>query len=298
MGIGLNEILADDPAARQRYLLLLRSCLTRSLAAGVRYPMLRRPLFRESPLGWALYPLADSLGWQLTKRESARLRRTGRDWPAEAETMIGEVRLRHLQECVESVIGRGIPGDLMETGVWRGGACILMRGVLKAWGDTDRIVWAADSFEGMPRPDPRYAQDQSDTHWHHNAVLAVSRNDVEAAFAHYGLLDEQVRFLEGWFRFTLPIAPVKRLAVLRLDGDMYGSTMDALEHLYPKLSTGGFLIVDDYGAIRSCRQAVEDYRAKHGIRERVEKIDWTGVFWQKRTGSESDPSGAGSWKLD
>lgn len=282
MGIGLNEILADDPEARQRYLSLLKSCLTRSLSSDVRYPVVRRPLLRESPAKWVLFPIAGFFGWQMKKRESARLRRTGRDWPAEAETMIGQVRLDHLQECVESVLQRGIPGDLMETGVWRGGACILMRGVLRAYGDSTRTVWAADSFEGMPKPDGRYIEDAEDTHWHHNDVLAVSRDDVEAAFAHYGLLDQQVRFLEGWFKFTLPDAPVERLAVLRLDGDMYGSTMDALEHLYPKLSPGGFLIVDDYGAVPACRKAVDHYRAKHNIREPINKIDWTGVFWQKR----------------
>jgi len=90
-----------------------------------------------------------------------------------------------------------------------------------------------------------------------------------------------VRFLKGWFRDTLPAAPIERLAVLRLDGDMYQSTMDTLVNLYPKVSQGGYVIVDDYGAIPACRQAVNDYRAANGITEEIRDIDWTGIFWQK-----------------
>ncbi len=95
------------------------------------------------------------------------------------------------------------------------------------------------------------------------------------------MLDEGVRFLKGWFKDTLPSAEAEAYAVLRLDGDMYESTMDALNALYPKLSPGGFLIVDDYGAVPACRQAVEDYRAVHGIDEPIIEIDWTGAYWRK-----------------
>ncbi len=87
--------------------------------------------------------------------------------------------------------------------------------------------------------------------------------------------------LWGWFRDTLPAAPIERLAVLRLDGDLYQSTLESLTHLYPKLSQGGYVIVDDYGAVPACRKAVEDYRSKQGIREEIVAIDWTGVFWQR-----------------
>ena len=218
---------------------------------------------------------------RLSRWEFRFLRAAGRDWPSEAETMIGHVRLDHLQHSVEQILAAGIPGDLMETGVWRGGACILMRAVLKASGDSTRMVWAADSFEGLPVPDGRYPEDAGDPHWKHKRVLAVSLEEVKAAFARYGLLDDRVRFLKGWFRDTLPTAPVEKLALLRLDGDMYGSTMDALLHLYPKLSPGGFLIADDYGAVKACRRAVDDYRRRNRIAEPIKAIDWTGVFWQK-----------------
>jgi O-methyltransferase len=111
--------------------------------------------------------------------------------------------------------------------------------------------------------------------------LAVSLDEVRANFEKYGLLDEQVRFLEGWFRETLPSAPIEELALIRLDGDMYESTYVALESLYPKLSLGGYLIVDDYGAVPTCRLAVDDFRRAHGIAEEMTPIDWTGIYWRK-----------------
>lgn len=211
----------------------------------------------------------------------AGLREKGGDWPENAQTMIGLQRLDNLQFCVEDALANGVPGDLIETGVWRGGATIFMRSILKAHGVEDRRVWVADSFEGLPPPDPeRYPQDRGDR-LHTFEQLAVSQEQVRANFERYGLLDDQVGFLEGWFRDTLPEAPMESLAVVRLDGDMYESTMDALVNLYPKLSVGGYLIVDDYGAVPTCRQAVHDYREAHGVHEELRPIDWTGVFWQR-----------------
>jgi O-methyltransferase len=205
----------------------------------------------------------------------------GGDWPPTAHSMIGWQRLCQLQSCVEDVLAHQVPGDLLEAGVWRGGASILMRGVLKAYGVTDRDVWLADSFAGLPPPDvDKYPQDR-DMRLHEYRFLAVSVEQVRSNIAKYGLLDEQVRFLPGWFRDTLATAPIERLAVLRVDGDMYESTMDALVPLYPKLSIGGYVIVDDYQDIRACRQAVDDYRRQSGIEEPIFPIDWTGVYWQR-----------------
>jgi Macrocin-O-methyltransferase (TylF) len=205
----------------------------------------------------------------------------GRDWPAVAHTMIGIKRLDALHYCVEDVLNCKVPGDFIETGVWRGGACIFMRGVLKARGITDRVVWAADSFAGLPPPDARYPQDAG-SDFHEYGELAVPLEQVQENFRRYGLLDDQVRFLKGWFRDTLPTAPVKSLAVLRLDGDLYESTMDALTYLYPKLEQGGYAIIDDYSIV-ACRQAVSDYRAAHGIKEEIIPIDWTAVMWRKES---------------
>jgi O-methyltransferase len=162
--------------------------------------------------------------------------------------------------------------------------------VLAAYGDTGRRVWVADSFEGLPKPHPeRFPAEAGDKHWTWDQ-LAVPLEEVKAVFERYGLLDGQVRFLPRWFRDTLPTAPIDRLAVLRLDGHMYGSTMDALEALYPKLSVGGYVIIDDYGAIAQCKEAVTDFRNANGIIDPIESIDWTGVDWQRLPADETWPS--------
>ena len=94
------------------------------------------------------------------------------------------------------------------------------------------------------------------------------------------MLDEKVVFLNVWFKDTLPHAPIEKLAILRLDGDMYESTIQALDTLYPKLSPGGFVIIDDYILI-PCRKAVDDFRARNGIADIVEDIDGIALFWRK-----------------
>lgn len=209
------------------------------------------------------------------------LREEGRDWPRLAHTMIGRKRMENLRFCVEDVLAKGVPGDFIETGVWRGGACIFMRGILAARGVTDRRVWVADSFAGLPPPNvEKYPADTRDK-LHTCAELAVPLEAVKATFRRYCLLDDNVQFLVGWFKDTLPSAPIERLAVARLDGDMYESTIIALTSLYPKLSAGGYLIVDDYGAVRACKRAVADYRAQYGINDPIRTIDSSGVFWQK-----------------
>jgi O-methyltransferase len=268
------------------YLDLLKRTLTRS-AFPDRFHRFRRSALRRNPLASLFYPVVektlDAFNLALCRtRFDPGKRMEGRDWPAEAETMIGMKRLDNLEQCIRSVLERDVPGDFIETGVWRGGSCILMRAVLKAFGDDNRIVWAADSFEGIPSPDPRYPLDGGSTFHEYSDILGVSLEQVQENFRRYGMLDDQVRFLKGLFKDTLPTAPIRELAILRLDGDLYSSTIDALTSLYPKLSPGGFVIVDDYGDLQGCRQAVTDYREKHGICEPIVKIDWTGVFWEKR----------------
>jgi O-methyltransferase len=220
---------------------------------------------------------------QLVKQRpvTADEREEGSVLPGYADTMIGLKRLDNLQSCIETVIKQDVPGDLIETGVWRGGACIFMRAVLAAHGISDRKIYVADSFEGLPKPNAEtFPADRGDKHYR-KRFLAISQDEVANNFRKYGLLDDQVVFLKGWFKDTLPNAPIEKLAVVRLDGDMYGSTMDALNSLYPKLSSGGFCIIDDYG-LRRCKQAVDDFRTEHGIREEMKEIDWTGRYWRKK----------------
>lgn len=275
-------VRAESPA--DLYLDLLKRCLSRDL-----FPERYRPVgLGVSPAARAYAPLRrllGSRGVELVRRAEVdpAVRAEGRDQPKDAETMIGLRRLDNLEACVRRVVDDGVPGDLIETGVWRGGATIFMRGVLAACGDTERRVWVADSFQGLPPPNPdAFPADAGDDHWK-RSHLAVAEAEVRANFARYRLLDDQVRFLPGFFSDTLPSAPIERLAVLRLDGDMYESTIVALESLYPKLSPGGFVIVDDYGAIPSCRAAVDHFRAEHGIDEEMHRVDWTGVYWRRRS---------------
>jgi O-methyltransferase len=155
------------------YLDLLKKCLT-------------RVLFPDSRVGSNLAPAGPA---DLGERAE------GRDWPAEAETMIGLWRLDNLQECIAEIIEKDVPGDLMETGVWRVGASIFMRAALKAYGDQDRSVWLADSFQGLPQPDPaRYPVDEGDPHHQLAPYLGVSVEEVKTNFERYGLFDERVRF--------------------------------------------------------------------------------------------------------
>jgi O-methyltransferase len=213
----------------------------------------------------------------------ARTRDSGRDWPEQALTMIGRARLRSLRECCEILLREGVPGDFVETGIWRGGACIMMAAVLAAYENRDRRVWGFDSFQGLPPPDEaRYPSDRGDQ-LHRFPQLAVSIEEVTDNFRRVGLWSEQVRLVKGWFKDTVPVAPIERIAVLRLDGDLYESTIQVLDGFYARLSPGGFCIIDDYGAMASCRAAVEDFRRAHGVSEPLVDIDGLGVYW--RTGS-------------
>jgi O-methyltransferase len=207
-----------------------------------------------------------------------RSRNIGGDWPSVAHSMVGVTRLTNLATLTQAVIDEGIPGDFIETGVWRGGCCILMRGILKANGQ-QRKVFVADSFEGLPKP--RVSQDDGDTHHLHNKMLSVSLDQVKSNFSRYGLLDDSVVFVKGLFKDTLHKLPQTPLALIRLDGDMYESTMDAMSALYHRLSPGGYLIVDDYGVLKPCRQAITDFRDNHGISSTIHQIDHSGVWWRK-----------------
>lgn len=262
------------------YLDLLAQVLTRTVDMEHLVPA-RTPVTKSRRAAFRLLSNALSKrGMVIARETSYEQRAVGWDWPRQAETMVGLARLENVRQCVDDVIRCGVPGDLLEAGVWRGGVGIYMRGILAAHGDTTRKVWMADSFEGLPAPSGDFEADVDDKH-HVWPELAVSVDDVKHNFERYGLLDDQVEFLVGWFNDTLPTAPVERLAVLRCDGDMYESTIVTLESLYSKVSPGGYVIVDDYGALPQCKAAVDDFRAQRGVHDRMESVDWTGVYWRK-----------------
>lgn len=271
--------------SKEPYLELLKSVLIdqRSIGKHEYHPLaIVEPNWRTWPL-FLLDKVLDKFNFAICKRKyvEASRRLNGYDHPANALTMIGRGRLENLDFLVGDIIRNNIPGDLLEAGVWRGGACIYMRALLAHHGVDDRKVWVADSFEGLPAPDPdRFPADRN-SRFHRRKILRVGQEEVRRNFKDLQLLDDQVVFLPGWFHETLPKAPIKQLAILRIDCDMYGSTMQVLEALYPKLSAGGYVIVDDLNAIPNCRKAIEDHRRKHKITAPLIEIDREAVYWKK-----------------
>jgi O-methyltransferase len=203
----------------------------------------------------------------------------GRFSNTKAVTMIGLKRLNNLRFCIEQVIENKITGDILEAGVWRGGASILARSVLEFYSIRDKKVYVCDSFQGLPEPDENYPSDKGSV-FHELTYLSISEAEVKSNFKKFKMLDEQVIFLKGWFKDTFKEPPFEKLAILRLDGDMYSSTWETLTLLYDKVSSGGYIIVDDYG-IRNCKEAVDQFRDMKNIKSPIERIDWTGAFWQK-----------------
>ncbi len=271
---------------KELYLYILKSALSFSLWKEPPVPLksfANRKNHIRRLLITIVSKVSERFGYQIgrTPVYSEEDRENGLIWPGYADTMIGSKRLDNLRSCIESVVADKVEGDLIETGVWRGGACIYMKGVLVANEDSTRKVYVADSFSGLPPPDAKaYPADAGDRH-HEVEFLAVSKQQVMDNFRRYGLLDERVIFLEGWFNETLPKAPIAKLSVLRLDGDMYGSTIEALNALYPRLSPGGYCIIDDYG-LQGCKKAVSDYRKAHRVEEEIIAIDQSSVYWRKR----------------
>src|SRR5581483_12028400 len=212
----MSETKAPADLARELYLDLLKRTLTGavqedndSILGGAR---------TAGAPGWkkksadAVGRLVSRFGFEIAYKKpfDPQQRAIGRDWPDRADSMIGLARMDNIQHCIETVIRDEVPGDLIETGVWRGGATIFMRGVLKAYGDASRKVWVADSFQGLPAPDPsRYPADAGDT-WYTRGGLAVGVEQVKHNFERYGLLDDRVEFLVGWFKDTLPTAPIEQ----------------------------------------------------------------------------------------
>ncbi len=197
-----------------------------------------------------------------------------------ADTMIGMKRLDNIQSCLDTIIDEKIKGDVIECGVWRGGASIFMKAYFQVHGIRDRNVWLADSFQGVPSS--TYEQDKIvDMSQATFPGLAIPLSVVKENFQKYDITLENVHFLEGWFKDTLFNAPIDQLSVLRMDGDLYESTWDILVALYEKVNVGGFIIVDDYGALPQCKEAIHEFRNQNGISEPMIKIDYEAVYWRK-----------------
>lgn len=199
----------------------------------------------------------------------------------DAHTMVGLRRLENIERCAAQVFADRVPGDFLEAGVCQGGASIFLRALQVAYGEADRRTWVADSFEGLPPPShPVDVERGLDFTEGRQPWLAASLRSVQDNFRAYDLLSDAVRFVPGWFSATLAQAPVERLAILRVDADLYASTRDALVALYDRVSPGGYVIIDDYWAFEACRLAVDEFLAERDLAPDLRRVDWTAVFWR------------------
>ena len=262
----------------KRYLSLLKKALAASLYEESAWALISSRSLLKNAVRRLLARF--SLRLLLYRPYDASARENGADWPMFGFTMVGTKRLDNIQECIEDVVGKGVEGDFVECGVWRGGASILARAALDACGGADRIVWLADSFEGMPK---RQSADLTDLALDGIDYLAVSLEDVKRNFSKFDLLDDRVRFVKGWFAESLPKASIGKISVLRLDADYYSSTMDALSSLFDKVSPNGYIIVDDYHVFNSCKSAITDFLAARTISPQLVEIDGSAVYWQKQS---------------
>lgn len=276
------SILTDTRDPAEMYLALMKRVLTRAVMAKSVTRHTVCPRGPKSRIVHAFNQLAAHFDLELVRltpsseEDYLESGHAAENRIEDAETMLGTRQLDRMHRCIREVLENHIEGDLLEAGVWRGGMTIFMRAALMAYQSSNRKVWVADSFEGLPPVNPehdKFAWKKGD--------MAVSLEEVKANFARYSLLDDQVVFLKGFFAETLPKAPILKLAILRVDADLYDSTRDVLQNLYRLLSPGGYAIFDDYQNLPDCRRAIDEFRHAHGIQEPIVSIDKRAVYWQK-----------------
>jgi len=225
-----------------------------------------------------IYP-EDSQILQIINTPIDNTRLEGLDWPQDAVTMIGLKRMNNIHESLDYIRENNVEGDLMETGVWKGGATIFMKLYCDIYG-LNKKVFVCDSFEGLPKPSGKFKQDEGDTHYLQRA-LAISLEEVRNNFVQFRCLDENVVFIKGFFGNTLPNNDlVKKLSLLRMDGDMYESTYDVFYSCYDKLNVNGICIIDDY-CLKGARECTDDFRRDRNIQDPITVVDRCGVYWTK-----------------
>jgi O-methyltransferase len=200
-------------------------------------------------------------------------------------TMTSRERMYCLWQAVDHITAAGIPGDVVECGVWRGGSTMLAAMTLQRRGDTTRRLWLYDTFAGMVEPGQHdRGRRGEDAHqmWaemrtgDHNEWCYSPLDEVQANMRRTGLAPERFKFVMGKVEDTIPGELPKRIALLRLDTDWYESTRHELIHLFPLLEPGGVLIVDDYGDWEGARRAVDEYFDETGTKILLSRIDETG----------------------
>lgn len=188
---------------------------------------------------------------------------------------LGRTRLEHLERCLDSIKAETIAGDLAEYGTGRGGAAIFLRAHLEAHEIPDRCVWVADRFRASPEPDTAPSVPAEGP-----AALQADLNIVRDGFERFDLLDDRVRFLQGPPAATLPDAPIAELALLRIGSRSGDEARVVLDHLYDRVSIGGFVIIDDHDE-PACRKVVDAFRSDRGIDAPLERVDWSAAAWRK-----------------
>lgn len=294
-------------------------------------------------------PLNCPLGGAFSTIGSAKFRRCansmliGRGYngggPPHSIAMAGFARLASVAAMISQIKLKGLKGGYLEAGVWKGGVTVLAAAALQVHALGERAVYLCDSFEGLPAP--RNGSARPDEGYYSRGAykkkLSIGEEKAMASFARFGVPTDSVVTVKGFFVQSLPalreqlLARKERLAILRLDGDMYDSTVDTLYNLYDLLEVGGFAVVDDFGwyhganmrlrgpaskgkskSLYGCKDAVMDFRALHGIEDdehAMHNIDGTGAWWVKardlpikrdrylRTVSMQDGSGTASQRL-
>lgn len=196
-------------------------------------------------------------------------------------TMTSPERLNAFILATRHVVRHNIPGDIVECGVWRGGSMQACAKTLLSLGETDRDLHLFDTFEGMPPPtaedlrrDGKSAEDLLAAQGKDRPIWAIaSLEDVQAGFEQVPYPGERVHYVQGMVEDTVPQQAPERISILRLDTDWYASTKHELEYLYPRLVSGGVLLIDDYGYWQGSRQAVDEFLEKTGERLLMLRMD-------------------------
>ena len=174
---------------------------------------------------------------------------------------------RKLITAALAVYAAQIPGDFVETGVYKGGTSVIMARIARSM-NASKTHWACDSFQGLPNPQSddskcKRIEGRMSCNKGYRGAFKSSRQHFETYIASEKLTNVQI--VSGWFHETLPPRNLHSIAFLRLDGDLYNSTIIALQRLYPLVSSGGMVYVDDYGSFSGCSRAVDEYLTSIGL---------------------------------
>lgn len=205
----------------------------------------------------------------------------GNDWTYLGDTMTGIVRLNNVRNLLRDVMHNNINGDYIETGVWRGGSSVFAKAVMSTeLQGKNRKSYVCDSFRGLPSGDRNIHK--GDQGWDHTPYLEVPDLIVAENFLKLNLLDSKVIFVKGFFKDTMPILrdKIESLAIMRLDGDMYQSTVDVLYNLYNKLNVGGYVIIDDWFGFPA-KDACEDFFKVHKFSPKIVPVDTHAAYFKK-----------------